>query len=193
MISPNSSPSRSISAALVSCIGRSAGAGPWRRVSTSRPPGFRRVTSLRKARCRSAGTTCIHTALSQTRSNIRPRRCTASRPGRRSLSQRIGACGCRCWPSRRIPSAGSTATTSQPLTGEPAGIAARAGADVEDEARPFRDEVEHVPVAVLERQALVELGELAGLSVVGCYGIAHGQQGATLDLHPAHLASNDQQ
>ena len=28
--------------------------------------------------------------------------------------------------------------------GEPAGIAARAGADVEDEARPFRDEVEHV-------------------------------------------------
>ncbi len=60
--------------------------------------------------------------------------------------------------------------------GEPAGIAARAGADVEDEARPFRDEVEHVLVAVLERQALVELRELAGLSVVGCYGIAHGQQ-----------------
>jgi hypothetical protein len=77
--------------------------------------------------------------------------------------------------------------------GEPAGIAARPGADIQDEPRPFGDEVEHVPVAVLERQALVELGEVAGLSVVGCYGIAHGQQGAALDLHPARLASNGQQ
>jgi hypothetical protein len=79
------------------------------------------------------------------------------------------------------------------IDGEPAGIAARAGADIEDEARSFRDEVGHVPVAVLERHALIELCELAGLSVVGCYGIAHGQQGATLDLHPARLASNNEQ
>jgi hypothetical protein len=66
--------------------------------------------------------------------------------------------------------------------GKPSSIAARAGSNVEDEPRPFGDHIERVPMAILERQALVEPGELAGLSVVGRYRIAHGWQGATLDL-----------
>ena len=48
--------------------------------------------------------------------------------------------------------------------GEPGGVAARAGADIEDEARLFRNHIQRVPMAMLERQALVEPGELAGLS-----------------------------
>jgi hypothetical protein len=58
--------------------------------------------------------------------------------------------------------------------GKPAGIAARAGSNVEDEARPFGDEVERVLVAVLERRALVEVREHAGVPVVCRDGIAHG-------------------
>ena len=156
------------------------------------PARLQKGHQLSEGARRSEGDTCIQTALIQTRSNSRPRRCTASRPGRRAepADRRL-----------RMPLLAFASHTLRGLdrhdvpatAGEPAGIAARAGTDVEDEARPFGTRSSTSRVAVLKRQALVKLRELAGLSVVGCYGIAHGQQGATLDLHPARLASNDQQ
>jgi hypothetical protein len=60
-------------------------ANPW----LLQPPGLRRVTRLRKARVRSVGGTCIHTALSNIRSKDSPRRRTRSRRGSESVIHRI--------------------------------------------------------------------------------------------------------
>jgi len=62
----------SISPAGAGHIGRSRSDGPSRRLSRRTPPGLSRVTSLRNARGRTAGGTCIHTALSRIRSKGRP-------------------------------------------------------------------------------------------------------------------------
>ena len=71
------------------CMPRLGSPGPSRRVMASRPPGRSRQTSLRKARGRSAGRTCIQTALSRIASADSPVRMTPAMSGRRSSSQRI--------------------------------------------------------------------------------------------------------
>jgi hypothetical protein len=60
-------------------------AGPCRSVMARRPPGFMRLISLRKARLRSLGATCVQTALRRITSNEMPDRVTVASSGRASL------------------------------------------------------------------------------------------------------------
>ena len=75
--------------------------------------------------------------------------------------------------------------------GKPAGIAARAGSSVEDEARPFGDEVERVLVAVLERRALVEAASTLACLSYAVMGSLMQRLGscASSTLPPAFLAN----
>ena len=88
--------------------------GPFRSVTARKPPGLSRVINFRNARLRSAGGTCIQTALSRMKSKDTPRRKVCSRPGSRSEIQRMRGSGWRPLPSARMAVEGSTATTSWP-------------------------------------------------------------------------------
>ena len=79
------------------------------------PPGLMTETSLRKARARKLGGTCIHTALSQMRSKVSFERSTLSRVGRASSIQRMSGDSWRSFPAARNSADGSTATTRCPF------------------------------------------------------------------------------
>ena len=92
--------STSTSAAVADSIGRSAGGGPWRRVSIMLPPGLITETSFRNARARALVGTCIHTALSQIRSKVSFERRTFSSAGRESSIHRMWGNGGALSPHR---------------------------------------------------------------------------------------------
>ena len=79
------------------------------------PPGLITETSFRKARARVLGGTCIHTALSQTRSKVSFERSTLSSAGSVSSIHRMSGDPWRSFPAARISTDGSTATTWCPF------------------------------------------------------------------------------
>jgi len=85
-----------------------------RRLNIMLAPGLITEISLRKARARTLRGTCIHTALTQTRSKVSFERSTFSSAGRVSFIQRMSGDRRRSCPAARNCAAGSTATTLCP-------------------------------------------------------------------------------
>ena len=107
--------SSSTSATVAGSIGRSSGGGPRRRLNIMLAPGLITETSLRKARARTLRGTCIHTALTQTRSKVSFDRSTISSAGRVSFTHRMSGDWWRSCPAARNCADGSTATTLCPF------------------------------------------------------------------------------
>ena len=96
------------------------------------------VISFRKARLRSAGRTCIQTALSRMKSKDNPRRKVCSRPGSRSEIQRMRGSGWRRLPLCPHGGRWFDGHNLMAVRGQPRGVAPGASADIEDQSRSVR-------------------------------------------------------